>query len=150
MQFSSNNLSFVARLLGFAGLIPFVALAALSFAVSSEQRALLVSSLLAYAVTIVSFLGAIHWGLTMVERPPRMQRLAWGVVPSLLGWVSLMVPVEIGLCIVAAVLLSCLVMDYKIYPQYGLDHWLGMRLVLSLVAMVCTVLPALAGLRWLA
>ena len=79
-----------------------------------------------------------------------MQQLAWGVVPSLIGWISLMVPVEIGLCIVAAVLLSCLVMDYKIYPRYGLDRWLGMRLVLSLVAMVCTLLPALAGLRLLA
>jgi hypothetical protein len=47
---------------------------------------------------------------------------------------------------VAVVLLLCLVVDYQIYPEFGLDHWLGMRLVLSVVATVSTVLPALLGL----
>jgi len=103
-------------------------------------------SLLAYGVTIVSFLGAIHWGLTMIEHIPSKRQLFWGVVPSLLAWVSLMVQVEWGLLLVAAALLLCLVVDYQIYPDFGLDHWLGMRLILSIVAIVSTVLPALLGL----
>jgi hypothetical protein len=57
-----------------------------------------------------------------------------------------MVQVEWGLLLVAAVLLLCLVVDYQIYPDFGLDHWLGMRLILSIVAIVSTVLPALLGL----
>lgn len=147
MRFSCNKISSVARLLGFAGLLPFVALSALSCVVPVEHRPALVSSLRAYGVTIVSFLGAIHWGLTMAESPPKMQRLVWGVVPSLLAWLSLMVQAEIGLLIVAAVLLACLVVDFRIYPHYGLDHWLPMRLVLTLVATVATVVPAWSGLR---
>jgi len=146
MRFSNNKISLTGRLLGYAGLIPFVTLAALSFMVSSAHRPAAIFSLLAYGVTIVSFLGAIHWGLTMVENIPGTQQLIWGVVPSLLGWVSLMLPVELGLLSVAAVLLLCLVVDYKIYPHFGLHHWLAMRLVLTIVASVSSVLPALFGL----
>jgi len=146
MRFSNNKISLSVRLLGYAGLIPFVTLAALSFLVSSAHRPAVTFSLLAYGVTIVSFLGAIHWGLTMVENIPNTQQLIWGVVPSLLAWVSLMLPVEFGLLLVAAVLLFCLVVDYKIYPHFGLHRWLAMRLVLTIVASVSSVLPALLGL----
>lgn len=57
-----------------------------------------------------------------------------------------MIQVEFGLLVVAAVLLLCLVIDYKIYPNFGLDHWLRMRFVLSIVAIASTVFPALFGL----
>jgi Protein of unknown function (DUF3429) len=127
MRFSNNKVSAVGRLLGYSGLVPFVTLAALSFLVSSEHRSAVIFGLLAYGVTIVSFLGAIHWGLTMVENIPNKQQLVWGVLPSLLAWISLMVQVEFGLLLLAAVLLLCLVVDYKIYPNFGLDHWLRMR-----------------------
>ncbi len=146
MRFSSTQTSSAARLLGYGGLIPFVALATLSFVVSAVHRPAVIFSLLAYGVTIVSFLGAIHWGLTMTENIPSKRQLLWGVVPSLLAWISLMIQVEWGLLLVAMVVLLCLLVDYRIYPNFGLDHWLGMRLILSTVAIVSTVLPALFGL----
>ena len=142
MQFSSKNISSVGRLLGYGGLIPFIGLAGLSFIISSDQRPLVIFNLLAYGVTIISFLGAIHWGLTMVESNPKKWRLLWGVAPSLLGWVSLMLQPDLGLLLVAVTLLLCLIIDYKIYPEYGIGHWLGMRLVLGCVAITSTVLPA--------
>lgn len=146
MRFSNNKISSVGRLLGYSGLVPFVTLAGLSFFVSPSQRPAVMFSLLAYGATIVSFLGAIYWGLTMIESTPSKQQLVWGVVPSLLAWISLMIQVEFGLLVVAAVLLLCLVIDYKIYPNFGLDHWLRMRFVLSIVAIASTVFPALFGL----
>jgi hypothetical protein len=146
MRFSNTRTPPVALLLGFGGLVPFITLAVLSFVVPSVHRPAVMFGLLAYGVTIVSFLGAIHWGLTMIENIPSKRQLLWGVVPSLLAWISLMVQVEWGLLLVAAVLLLCLVVDYQIYPDFGLDHWLGMRLILSIVAIVSTVLPALLGL----
>ena len=146
MRFSNSRTPSAALLLGFCGLVPFVTLSALSFVVSSAHRPAVTFSLLAYGATIVSFLGAIHWGLAMVENVPSKRQLFWGVLPSLLAWVSLLVQVEWGLLVVAAVLLLCLVLDYQIYPDFGLDHWLGMRLILSIVAMISTVLPALLGL----
>ena len=146
MRFSSQNISSVGRLLGYSGLVPFVVLATLSFILPSAQRPAVVYSLLAYGVTIVSFLGAIHWGLTMIEDIPSKQQLVWGVVPSLLAWISLMIQVEFGLLLVATVLLLCLAIDYKIYPHFGLKHWLRMRLILSIVAIVSTIFPAFLGL----
>ncbi|MFM9989829.1 MAG: DUF3429 domain-containing protein [Burkholderiaceae bacterium] len=146
MRYSSNKISAVGRLLGYGGLVPFISLAAFSFFVSPAHRPAVIFSLLAYAVTIVSFLGAIHWGLTMIENNPSKQQLVWGVAPSLMGWISLMVQVELGLLLVAAVLFLCLIIDWKIYPNFELDHWLRMRLILSIVAIISTVLPALFSL----
>jgi len=148
MRFSSNKTSSVAQMLGYSGLIPFVALAGLSFLVSSAHKPAVMFSLLAYGATVVSFLGAIHWGLAMVENSPSKRQLVWGVVPSLLAWISLMVDVELGLLLVASVLFLCLVIDYKIYRNFGLDHWLPMRLHLSIVAILSNVLPVLFGLVW--
>lgn len=149
MRFSNKKTLAAGHLLGYWGLAPFVTLAALSFLVSSAHRPAVIFSLLTYGVTIVSFLGAIHWGLTMVESVPNKRQLVWGVVPSLLAWISLMIQVEYGLLLVAAVLLLCLVIDYNIYPNFGLDHWLRMRLHLSVVAIVSTVLPLLSDFSWL-
>jgi hypothetical protein len=149
MRFSNNKIPAVGSLLGYWGLAPFVILAGLSFLVSSAHRPAVVFGLLAYGVTIVSFLGAIHWGITMVESVPNKRQLVWGVLPSLLAWISLMVQVEYGLLLVAAVLLLCLVIDYNIYPNFGLDHWLRMRLHLSMVAIVSIVVPVLSDLSWL-
>jgi hypothetical protein len=146
MRFSSNRISFVGHLLGLGGLVPFIGLAALSFTVSPAQRPAVIFSLLAYSATIISFLGAIHWGLTMVENLPSTQQLVWGVVPSLLAWISLMVQGEWGLLLVAAVLFGCLVIDAKIYPSFGLQHWLSLRWTLTVVAIVSVALPALHGL----
>lgn len=140
----------MGRLLGYGGLIPFVVLSVSSAFVLPEQKSIVIFSLLAYSVTIISFLGAIHWGLTMVENRPDVQRLIWGVMPSLLAWISLMLKVEWGLLLVATVLLVCLIIDFKVYPRYGLGHWLRMRLTLSAVAIVSTALPALYSLGLLA
>ena len=143
MRFSSHSISPMGRLLGYGGLIPFVALSVSSIFVPPEQKSIVIFSLLAYGGTIISFLGAIHWGLTMADNSPDVRRLIWGVVPSLLAWISLMLKVEWGLLLVAAVLLVCLAVDFKVYPRYGLGHWLRMRLILSVVAVVSTALPAL-------
>jgi hypothetical protein len=78
MRFSSNNISPAVRLLAYSGLVPFIGLAALSFLVSPAQRPTVIFSLLAYGATIVSFLGAIHWGLTMIE-PPQINHNWFGV-----------------------------------------------------------------------
>ena len=146
MLATEPNIPFVARLLGYGGLVPFIALATLSFLVSPAHKPYVMFSLLAYGGTIISFLGAIHWGFTMLDTRPSRSELLWGVCPSLFAWISLLLQVEIGLLLVAFVLLVCLVVDYNTYPLYGLHHWLPMRLHLSIVAIVSTGVPALLDL----
>lgn len=89
-----------AQTLGALGLLPFFALALLAWLPESAAvGALAVAplarlSLVAYAATILSFLGAVHWGfaLSATATPPTLARqsLRWGVLPSLLGWLALL------------------------------------------------------------
>ena len=53
----------IALWLGYAGLIPFVAGAALAWLLQPEWRPFTTAALSAYAAVIVSFLGGIHWGI---------------------------------------------------------------------------------------
>ena len=129
-----------ASYLGYAGLMPFIGLSALIFFFpESHHKEFAIFCLLAYGATIVSFLGAIHWGLTMRQAIPNKWLLAWGVVPSLLGWISLLLESELGLLLLATTLWLCFIVDYKIYPKFKLTHWLQIRLFLTFVASVSIV-----------
>lgn len=130
--------SSAAKLLGYAGLIPFVALSTFPLIFSDPNyKEIVFFGLLAYGVTIISFLGAIHWGLAMQQQnTPNPFLLMWGVIPSLLGWISLLAGSVSGLILVAATLWLCFLVDYKIYPKFGLTHWLLMRFTLTAVASI--------------
>ena len=104
-------------------------------------------SLLGYGATICSFLGAIHWGLVMREGPAQpVSSWVWGVMPSLLGWVALMLGGAPGLLLLAALLWTCLMVDRVLYPRHQLQAWLPMRWRLTLVASV-SCLAGAAALR---
>jgi hypothetical protein len=119
------------------GLIPFVSLAAVLWLAPPGDWRLAKVALLGYGATIVSFLGAIHWGLVMREGPARpVPSLLWGVVPSLLGWVALLLGPVPGLLLIAALLWVCFAVDRVLYPRYQQQAWLPMRLRLTLVASV--------------
>jgi hypothetical protein len=131
--------------LGYGGLIPFVSLAAAIWLTSSGHQSLAATALLGYGATIVSFLGAIHWGLAMRERPAQSNAsLIWGVAPSLLGWLALLLGQGWGLVLITLVLWTCFVVDRVLYPRYQLQAWLPMRLRLTLVASVSCLAGAAA------
>jgi hypothetical protein len=99
--------------LGYAGLIPFVGLALLAAGTSDPAwKSWLVKANALYGTSIVSFLGAIHWGLLMGQHAAgdpdcgcaadqqktadstnahREQTfgLVWGVTPSLMAWAAM-------------------------------------------------------------
>ena len=128
--------------LGYAGLVPFVALAVATWLAPPAYRAHAAHALLAYGATIASFLGAIHWGLAMREpRTPQPGSFVWGVFPSLVAWVALLLPLSQGLVTLALLLGICLAVDWRSYPAYG-RKWLTMRLHLTLVAGVCLLAGA--------
>lgn len=127
-----------AARLGYAGLLPFVALAVAAWLAPLAYRAPAAHALLAYGATIASFLGAIHWGLAMREPlTPQLGPLVWGVFPSLVAWAALLLPLSQGLITLALLLGICLAVDWRSYPAYGLGKWLTMRRHLTLVAAVC-------------
>ena len=130
--------------LGLAGLIPFVSLAALQWVSPPGWRMLAASALLTYGAIIVSFLGGIHWGLAMRESKASVQWLIWGVTPSLLGWLGVVLDSPWGQCVLALSLLLCLLVDQVAYPRSGLQGWLPLRRLLTAVA-TASVLAGAAG-----
>ena len=137
-----------ARRLGSGGLIPFVGLAAALWAGWPADWPPASTALLGYGATIASFLGAIHWGLVMRgEREASAQHvpsLLWGVVPSLLGWVALLLGPATGLLLIAALLWACFAVDRVLYPRFQLQAWLPMRWRLTLVASLSCLAGAAA------
>ena len=135
--------SILARVLGVAGLLPFIAGAAAVWLVGPQDR-LPAAALLAYAALIASFLGGIHWGLAMRDSPADAAQLLWGVSPSLLGWLAVLLPPRWGLLLAPITLIACYAVDRRIYRRLGLGSWLGLRAGLTVVASVCCLLGALA------
>ena len=128
--------------LGYAGLIPFVLGALLVWIVHAEAHPYTTLALSAYAAVIVSFLGGIHWGVGFRESDPPMSLFVWGVVPSLVAWIAVLMPPSSGLVIHGVMLAVCYAVDRRIYPQYGLARWLTLRFRLSAVASLCCFLGA--------
>jgi len=89
-----------AQTLGVLGVLPFLALALLTWlprGATLGQHAIVPLAqwaLVGYAAVVLAFLGAVHWGFVLLapSMRPRLirQALAWGVVPSLLGWLALL------------------------------------------------------------
>ncbi len=133
----------IAWALGLGGLIPFVALAALQWVSPPGWRMLAASALLGYGALIVSFLGGIHWGLAMRESPVPARRLLWGISPSLLGWLAVLLDSPWGQGVLALSLLLCLWVDQSAYRHRGLQAWLPLRRLLTAVATVSVLAGAL-------
>lgn len=131
-----------ALMLGYAGLLPFVAAALWLAAGPAAQQALAVRLLAAYAATIVSFLGGIHWGLGFRMTAPPATLFIWGVVPSLVAWLAVMMPASAGLVVHGVMLLVCYAVDRRVYPVQGAAQWLTLRFRLSTVASFSCFLGA--------
>lgn len=126
--------------LGYAGLIPFVAGALLVWVVRPDTLPYVTLALASYAAVIVSFLGGIHWGIGFRDGTPGL--FAWGVVPSLVAWVAVMMPPNAGLVISGAMLVGCYLVDRRVYPRHGLAAWLTLRFRLSAVASLSCFIGA--------
>jgi hypothetical protein len=133
-----------ARLLGPAGLIPFAALSIGIWAGIPGAG----PALAAYGATILAFLGAVHWGLALAapaaERGADWGRLGLGVVPSLLAWVALLLPLPAGLGLLAVAILGTAAAE-SWAAQAGLvpRAYLGLRWMLSAGAAASLVLGLL-------
>ncbi len=148
----------VGRLLGNLGLLPFFLLAVAAYLPlgASASRFLLIA-LVGYAAVILSFLGAVHWGLTLLT--PKMTRaqawnsLGWGVVPSLLGWLALLLaagglqPWIILLFLLGDIAL-CRLMDSALVRNYpDVPAWyLGLRTRLTIGVMIALLIALIAFL----
>lgn len=139
-----------SRLLGYAGLLPFAPLAALALVGPPPWRGLALAALAAYGAVILSFLGAVHWGLALrapaAEAPAAWARFGLGVVPALVAWIALLLPMRPGLALLAAGVLAVAAIETAAARRgYVPQSYLALRWPLSLGAGVCLALGSLAA-----
>ena len=91
----TRRLPSFAVLLGLAGLLPFIACGLLATTPSGARGA---QALVAYGAVILAFLGGVHWGFALLEPSGRGERarLSLGVLPSLVGWVALLLSIAVN------------------------------------------------------
>ena len=129
----------IARLLGFAGLLPHIAVVLVLLERNNELRFFALAMGYAYAALILSFLGGIWWGFAArAERAPVWLWVA-AVLPSLIALASFL-PWATGepwpgpsLIVIGVALIGSLGVDWQLH-RLGLapDWWLRLRLPLSL------------------
>ncbi|MCW8955579.1 MAG: DUF3429 domain-containing protein [Gammaproteobacteria bacterium] len=123
-----------AKWLGYLGIIPFLAV---SLLLTDLPEDILIDAIQYYAAIILTFVGAIHWGrgLNTMTDKASTYLLTISVIPSLIAWLSLLVPDFEGLIIVIIAFLILLAFDFK---QYATQPWFRtLRMQLTLIACTC-------------
>ena len=123
-----------ARMLGFAGLIPFIALPLM---VMSQALAVFEAVLYfcQYSAVILSFLGGVHW-YDAIHRTQANSQLTLAMLPSIIAWLALvLLPYDFALWTLAAAYLATLVYDHHaLSPPKG---YLPMRIKLTTLVVAC-------------
>jgi hypothetical protein len=134
--------------LGYGGLLPFVALAAIGLWAPGTPH--WSAALQAYGAVILSFVGALHWGFAMslggLSSAERTRCFVWSVVPSLLAWPTVLLPPAGGAALLVAGYVAHLAQDYRLAAGQSLPAWyLPLRLRLTATACVCLAVGAIAA-----
>ena len=134
--------------LGYGGLIPFLSLTTASL-LDRHHAAVWSDALYGYAAIILSFVGALHWGLAMglpgLTDSQRSTRFIWSVVPALIAWPALLFSPPIAGPLLLAGFIAHFLQDRRLSRQATLPDWyLPLRLRLSSVACICLVTGAFA------
>ena len=137
-QHQDTSIPASAAALGFSGLIPFLVPAIGLWVVGSSYQFELATALVAYGAVILSFLGGIRWGeaITRNSLLPGWAALILSVIPSLIGWLALllhfMVNHTLALILLAVGFIVQYLLDRRATDKGELPLWFGrLRLYLS-------------------
>ena len=132
--------------LGALGLLPFLCLSLLAFVLSTQTPKI---ALAAYGAVILSFLGGVHWGAlfsgaTILHNWTKF-RLISGIVPSIIAWMALLLPVNQALYGLASALIAMLLFDLWASRRGWLPPWYRLlRVPLSIGASLACATATLA------
>ncbi|KAF5243834.1 hypothetical protein FAUST_2679 [Fusarium austroamericanum] len=98
---------------------------------------------LGYGAVIISFLGAIHWGLEYAEKSPSLQRTRFrygmGLASSIIAWPTVMLPIEYALTTQFMAFVGLYFADSRAATKGWAPRWYGSYRFL-LTAMVGTAI----------
>lgn len=124
-----------AWLLGLAGLIPFFGLAALGTIGPDLWRVVAQVLLTQYGALIVSFVGALQWGIAVQRDAQGIEawaRYGFSVLPALWALLALQFTLFTAMQMLAFALIGCLIADMVFYRWSPLPPWFfRLRLILT-------------------
>ena len=130
-----------AKMLGYAGLIPFVVFSIgvwvpLPYVEDAAQI------LVAYAAVILSFMGAVHWGVAMSSAgSDRSKYYIASVVPALIAWLALLMPASYAMLVLLTAFIVLLAFDSAVTKPQGLPVWyIPLRLRLTIIVALCLII----------
>ena len=128
---------FPALALGFSGLIPFVSVPVYIITTGIYMPDICFAQT-AYGAVILSFLGGVRWGHA-VSNPSSTLSVSWtslgqSVIPSLIAWPALLLPVPFSTLVVAVGLGG--LAYYDIIASAYAPWFKALRFVLSFIAVI--------------
>lgn len=139
----------LSRALGYAGLLPFLTgaiyLTAAAFRlVDAQFLAFATMALIVYGAVILSFLGGVRWGVAVATVRTDGGVFCLSVVPSLAGWVAVLLPPSWGVLLLAGGFLLQGGWDIHAGEKGTLPQWYA-RLRRRLTVVVVASLLVAAG-----
>lgn len=133
--------------LSYAGLVPFIVLTLAIWFAPPVYMPVLNLALISYAAVILSFLGAIHWGLAMRANAPISPGLImFSVLPALLAWLLLLIPLDLALLLFAVGFALVYLVDYQAVRLNLAPVWYpGLRKPLTIAVVICLLLAAFSS-----
>ncbi len=127
-----------ALVLGAASAVPFIAAAIAAWLLTDSLLAnTLVSAAYLYGAVVLSFLGGIHWGVALRNGNTLARDYWFGVIPALIAWGALLIPMRYGLLLLAAALAGQFIADLRL----SLPYWFRtLRAALTIVAITSLML----------
>ncbi len=140
-----------ALALGFAGLLPFIALSGAMLAGPPDLASGARPVLLGYAIAILSFMGGVHWGLAMAGSRRKSEEEVWrrygiSVLPALGGAAALLLAPQFQFLWLTACFAVLLAYDLRASARGETTGWYpALRSPLTAVVCVCLGAVALFG-----
>ena len=131
-----------AIVLGAAGLIPFLFLSGALLVDADFASKIARQALMAYSIAILSFMGAVHWGLAMEDQSlPGIQlwrRYTVSIIPPLAATATIFIPasfqfVWLGVCFVCLLVYDLFAVSRAEAPQW----YPRLRWPLTLIVCAC-------------
>ena len=143
MEATNNpiNIPKNATILGYTGLIPFVILSLALWFSSPGMVEQINQALLMYSAIILTFMGAVHWGVAMStsEKPDNWQ-INVSVVPALIAWFASFAPVSINYTILYLTFASLCLIDSVSSKKGSVPDWYPkLRIPLTAVVVACLI-----------
>lgn len=137
-----------ARLLGFAGLAPFIALSLWLYGIAPdhEWRAGTILLLLAYGAVVLSFLGGARWGIALSgqDHDARLD-FSLAMLPPLIGWIAIFIPVPYAFAVLAVAFSAQGAWDTLAVHAEKAPGWYGeLRTILTIIVVLTMIVAFIA------